>query len=151
MITDLPYSPSLYDRSSLRVITTTDPNFILRRRYNRVYLLISWDVPIVAVNPAFLLEQVGEGQARMNASSTGTFELWWDVHNIITTLSVFASGFGIGTIFNVTEVWYNPLSPKEYKRATRVFETTESKVKRSISERRGISGSSNGRLTPQSK
>jgi len=133
----LPYSPQLYARNSVNVTTTANVNQLIGHNDRRVMLWITVVPPIAAANPQYLLEQVGNGSSVINVSSPAELFLHWDHYYILTCCSVFSSGFNIGSVFNVTEITWNPLSSSETNHDRRINETLKSRLQSAVRRQSG--------------
>ena len=133
--TRLLYPSNLYDVNTSVITIATDPQKLLGMNMRRIYMSVKNIGPGVAVNPRMLIGQTGNGGFVAANSATGEFEIFWDWHKVLCGFELYATGFGIGTIFSVTEVWYNPLATGVADHASRKFESTQSKIANTMASR----------------
>ena len=130
----LPYIPRLYESRTKMITATTDPVLLLPYDSKRILIYIQAIPPLIGANPTFVLNQLNENGTTFSLPTKDLLHLFWDNWYTLCNMPVFATGYGIGATFSVTEVIYNQQDLGEKSHATRKPETLAAKVKRYLAK-----------------
>lgn len=128
----LPYAPHMYEYNGSTVTISLDTQLLLPSDTRRVGVLFNWMNAIVAVSPFLSVDGNGDTSPKFQFAANGILQFYWYQHYILPSREWYANGYGVGTVFNITEILFNNNTEREVYNATRKPESLASKINRMV-------------------
>ena len=126
----LPYAPHMYEIVSDLVPAGNDPVKLCALDSSRVLLVVSPSSAVLPVGAFYTVNGTGNSAPRFAVENFSTFRLNWYIDFNLVQGEVYATGWGLGVSFVVTEVRIDMSRIEEIANATRKPETLRSKIQR---------------------
>ena len=122
----------MFEYSGSTVTISTSTQLLIQSDPRRVGVYFNWMNPIVAVSPYLSVDGNGITSPKFQFATNGILQFYWYQHYNLVTREWYANGYGVGTVFNITEVTFNQTTEMELFNATRKPESLASKINRAI-------------------
>ena len=132
----LPYAPHMYEIVSDLIPAGNDPVKLCALDSSRVLLVVSPSSAVLPIGAFYTCNGTGATAPRFAVEDFSTFTLNWYVHFNLVQSEVYATGWGLGVSFVVTEVRIDMSRIEEIANATRKPESLASKIKNTFLPKR---------------
>lgn len=132
----LPYAPHMYEIESSLIPAGSDPVKLCPLDSSRVLLVVSPSTAVLPVGAFYTINGVGPSSPRYAVENFSTFRLNWYIDFNLVQGEVYATGWGAGVSFVVTEVRLDMSRIEEIANATRKPESLASKISNYLLNRR---------------